>query len=634
MVIGIGMILLMVRGYYFKGVHPSSLPPTVSASDTATTISTSSTTFIDLFETEGVPTLFEGTLFTDATTTLYLYKRGGSSSKEVIHGAYLEEGQGLIEGSVVPTDPRKILLDFIDYPGIFPSGHATTTLSQDGQTMQGVIVYDDGTASHSFVLKKKEPLPGSIPFSIQRISGTWQSLPFVDTCEVELEYPVTNDVDVNRLIMQAMIQPGSKSIEDDATRYLESCQDLATDTTLHVHRNGIQMSRHKIATVKLNQNGLLSLFIQGDDWDGSAHQSRVNTSVTIDLEKIKIITLGDLVDAPHLQDFLTYEKKSLLEASYGYLNHVEPLSHEEFAQMGEYQSLQSFVSSTHFLPASVQKQRYGSLQDFYLTPTGLIKYYNSYELGSWMNTPEVIMWYQGQPLFSRTSVLQRLPLFQQDQEAHKKEIQELKQALMDLPGTVTTDTSRWRTFVSKEYGYSLMYPPEFLTTIDPNQLHQTQSSPDRPEDLHDFALYYPMPEGFPTSFLVQVTKEGQWEKKQPLGYVPLRSSQQWKEEKQFLAQAHPGDGCDFLITKSEPGDTSQDCRVLRFQGMSVLDRQLTWPPSMMVGHVLTFYRGETRYDINIPNAFYDYHNFDVLDAVKKGTILEIGEKIFQSMKFK
>jgi hypothetical protein len=593
---------------------------------------------------EGQVVTFTGPLFSSATTTIFLYNLSNGLEPEKYRGTYTEDAstatnsfsvrEGYIEGTISSANNQLILLRFFDQISYQETAQATTTLSSDGK-LRGELKEIEGT-SRVFEMKKIPLLPGGIGLSIHHLKTSLQSSPFIDVCEFEATYPVTDDPEINQLIQKALSSSTTKDIEEEAEAYLADCKRrTTTDGIGFVHENNLRMSRSLETQITLNQNGILSFFLHGWDWAGGAHGAITDRSITIDLEQKRLVTLSDLVPTSRLRDFLAYQKQWTLETSFARLHDENSISPEQFAQMADFDVLRSFISSTEYLSREEQNHRYGGLQDFYLTPSRLVKYYNSYDLGPWMNTPRIEIAYQGQPLFSSSTLLQRLPAIQTNLRVEKEIGDAFKKRWSEVPGRFTTTTSQWQTFTSPKYGYQISYPPEFLTQIDPRELHQTQSSPDRPEALHDFSLYYPMPEGFPSSFLIQVSERSTWQKLQPHGYRPLVSQEQWDEERLFLRNAQIGDGCDFLNIKYVPEilGFSHACRVIQVNGITMLDRELPWSPSTMIGRTVTFYQGDKRFDINLPNGFYDFLPFSEVDRVKSGTILDIGERILKTMRF-
>lgn len=359
--------------------------------------------------------LLQGKLFSDATTTLSLRQSPDRYRPRTITGRYSEEGTKNL-GLMIGTYPERDDWDHLTFrikplEAYFHEGDGVQTVTgawaSGGKEFVGTIQGVSEAKPRSFVLRvvSQTDIPKSAEIKFRRIRETWSSSPWVDVCEYGVEYPeVTSPQSerMNKIIQNTLLERGMTTLQEQVQTYIRAC----LPGTWPVNGSGNQS--HLIATeIGMNERNILSFFFYSEDWEGGAHQTMKSKAVSFDLTTGKRITFSDLIAPEHLHDFIKYEGKKTLEAEYANFQQAVPpiQDRETFDQLPDFDDLKTFVAATSTLSISEQVRRYGDLKNFYLTPKGLVIFYNSYDLGMWANTPHVLLPYDEWKSFARVNAL-------------------------------------------------------------------------------------------------------------------------------------------------------------------------------------------------------------------------------------
>lgn len=210
-----------------------------------------------------------------------------------------------------------------------------------------------------------------------------------DRCVYELVYPALEpsyaqseeDYErwdaVNRAIqdvafagMVATTTANEYDIQSSAQRYLADCRNDVQDLIKELGEEETSYMSYVQSlgyTTELFQDGLLSLVIQSYSYTGGAHGLPWMTALTIDLPEGERLTLGDFVKTDSLKPFMQQVRRVLLDEWNDAL--FEAAKTE----------LEGFVEDTSPLTDD-QREAFSNLEDFYLTPTGFVFYWNVYDI--------------------------------------------------------------------------------------------------------------------------------------------------------------------------------------------------------------------------------------------------------------
>ncbi len=130
-----------------------------------------------------------------------------------------------------------------------------------------------------------------------------------------------------------------------------------------------------VYSITLNEHQLLSLGLDEYSYTGGAHANQNQLYLNLDLVSNRLLKLQDLIKPDSLKTFVQLEKFKLLEAQ------ADNLYSERIA---EYEAL---MIDTRLLSAEQQIEGYGGIDNFYLTPTGIVTYYNPYDLAPYAAGP-------------------------------------------------------------------------------------------------------------------------------------------------------------------------------------------------------------------------------------------------------
>ncbi len=210
-----------------------------------------------------------------------------------------------------------------------------------------------------------------------------------DRCVYELSYPQlepshSQDEEdyerwetANRLIEDvafpgyvATTTAGEYDIQASAIRYVAECKGELEEITKEVGGESTDYMNYVQSlgfTTQLFQDGLLSLTLQSYSYTGGAHGLPWMTGLTMTLPAGERLSLGDLVKADSLKPFMQRVRGDLLEEWSDALFEAAKIE------------LEAFVDDSSPITAD-QQATLSNLEDFYLTPTGFVFYWNVYEI--------------------------------------------------------------------------------------------------------------------------------------------------------------------------------------------------------------------------------------------------------------
>lgn len=210
-----------------------------------------------------------------------------------------------------------------------------------------------------------------------------------DRCVYELAYPALEPAyaqseedyerwdAVNRVIQDAAF-PGvvatttanEYDIQSSAQRYLADCRNDVQDMIKELGEGESSYMSHVQSlgyTTELFQDGLLSLVLQSYSYTGGAHGLPWMTALTIGLPEGEQLSLGDLVKAESLKPFMQRVRRLLLD------EWSDALFERAKTEM------EGFVEDTSPITED-QRVTFSNYEDFYLTPTGFVFYWNVYDI--------------------------------------------------------------------------------------------------------------------------------------------------------------------------------------------------------------------------------------------------------------
>lgn len=216
-------------------------------------------------------------------------------------------------------------------------------------------------------------------------------------CDIALAYPNLANTSLPTEVRAAAEQQIAQfltsslnSVEDNATLadieswaddYLETCQQEITDEYQAFHDNGddlfmnLERSVEVIYDVKLNQDGRLSFGLNEYAYTGGAHPNQFMRYFTLDAGANKILTLGDIINPTQLKPFLQYAAAQLLADN-------RDLLYPEATE-----GYDALINDSAEMSAEEQLETYGDQDNFFLTPTGLVLYYNTYDIAPYAAGP-------------------------------------------------------------------------------------------------------------------------------------------------------------------------------------------------------------------------------------------------------
>lgn len=169
-----------------------------------------------------------------------------------------------------------------------------------------------------------------------------------------------------------------------ADEYIETCKQEITAEYNALAGQGeefftnLQRVVNVVYKMTINEFHLVTIGFEEYANTGGAHPNQRTVYYNIDRGGNRLLTLGDVVSSEHLRDFLKVEKTKLLEA---HENDIYPESAEEF---------QAIVNDKSRMSPEDQLEEYGSFNGFYLTPTSIVTYYNTYDIAPYAAGPITI----------------------------------------------------------------------------------------------------------------------------------------------------------------------------------------------------------------------------------------------------
>ena len=216
-------------------------------------------------------------------------------------------------------------------------------------------------------------------------------------CTVNISYPVIESPDLPEKISLQMEHEighfvasalsytedvdGTTDLHRVADNYLEVCRQEIESEYTNLSSAGEELFTNLKRTidvvyqVELNQFQLLTLGLDEYSYTGGAHPNQTSMYLNIDRGGDRLLTLGDILKPEHLKVFMQYEKAQLLT------DNRESLYPEI---IDEYDALVEDEAET---TPEQQREAYGKFDRFYLTPTSIVTYYNTYEIAPYAAGP-------------------------------------------------------------------------------------------------------------------------------------------------------------------------------------------------------------------------------------------------------
>ncbi len=169
-----------------------------------------------------------------------------------------------------------------------------------------------------------------------------------------------------------------------ADEYLETCKQEITAEYNSLAGQGeefftnLQRAVNVAYKMTINEFHLVTIGFEEYANTGGAHPNQRIVYYNIDRGGNKLLTLGDIISPEHLRSFLKLERTKLLTA---HENDLYPESAEEF---------QKLIDDSSDMSPEKQLEEYGSFNGFYLTPTSIVTYYNTYDIAPYAAGPITI----------------------------------------------------------------------------------------------------------------------------------------------------------------------------------------------------------------------------------------------------
>lgn len=163
---------------------------------------------------------------------------------------------------------------------------------------------------------------------------------------------------------------GAFDLERGADAYIESCraelEELATAIG-NDETNYMQYVQSMSYDVELLQDGLASVVIHSYAYSGGVHGLPWIHGVTLTVPEGRRLRLGDLVSEDRLKPLMQMVRRELVD------DWNDALFPEASA------ALSAFIADTN--PATAEERTaFSAYEDFYLTPTGVVFYWNVYDV--------------------------------------------------------------------------------------------------------------------------------------------------------------------------------------------------------------------------------------------------------------
>ena len=345
------------------------------------------------------PTSLEEVLPADAVGTIQAWRGSllGSSETDVwlvshlnvmpgdrpaVRGLFAERGSSrrgnLMSQSMTPSG---FTFSFNWGPEEDNQGYGTTThiRTSMGDTLQGEVTM--GSSTHAFTLYPASSLPS---FALRRVAtSTYDG--DKERCSFSVEYPellpsslISQSLPIPDQVREAInanilqsLQSGTSTLPLQAQAFLSDCQSQLADLKKE-NPDALPESAFYTQTVEPDvafaNNQVISLVFLNYSYTGGAHGNYGYDAHTYDLQTGKELTLADLVQSDKLQDFYRLVSIKLLNTNRDLL-FPETVT-----------DIETFLKSKATTSTQAQLESYGHLSNWYLTPQGIVFFYNPYEI--------------------------------------------------------------------------------------------------------------------------------------------------------------------------------------------------------------------------------------------------------------
>lgn len=293
---------------------------------------------------------------------------------DIVRGSftYYEAGKpasGLILGSATGSDDTLLLGmytgrwdDFASGTGTWQGDKLALELDLGGQIRHVTLapVKRDGSATFDVVTATKND---------PRDNQT-------DRCTFDFVYPVLTGGSAHLDEANAQIrtdfglEPTSTPrllAEDFVSRCAEDIRGLESDTTTADYAKDLSYDSQTYFSVERNRDGVVSFLIDSYDYEGGAHGMPGIYGVNVDLATGKEIRLGDIVKRDDLKPLLQMVESKVLERD------SDALFDEPLAKFKEFVKDKKPATESDLV-------EFAGLDNFYLTETSIVFYWNVYEI--------------------------------------------------------------------------------------------------------------------------------------------------------------------------------------------------------------------------------------------------------------
>ncbi|MEK7183608.1 MAG: RsiV family protein [Patescibacteria group bacterium] len=244
--------------------------------------------------------------------------------------------------------------------------------------------------------RESENMVGDVPIETVEIQKDFVLNEFAE-CKVHISYPsfgssylpplvsAQSEHEMSQFIAAALNYNedvnSMSELEEIANAYVEICRSEIESEYNNLATAGEELFMNLKRTVdivyniKLNQFHLLTVGLDEYSYTGGAHSNQRMQYINIDRGGDQLLSLDDIIKPEHLKVFLQYEKAQLLA------DNRESL-YPEVAD--EYDAL---IEDLAVLTSEQQLDTYGSDTNFFLTPTSIVTYYNSYDIAPYAAGP-------------------------------------------------------------------------------------------------------------------------------------------------------------------------------------------------------------------------------------------------------
>jgi hypothetical protein len=226
----------------------------------------------------------------------------------------------------------------------------------------------NGQAPMDIVLAPKK---GGANFDVVTVTGSDKRTDGSERCSFNFAYPVMHNDNADAVIRKDFGLGATSTAQDLSDEFISRCKsdidDLLSDTTTADYAKDMAYDSETLFSVERNRGNVISFLIDSYDYEGGAHGMPGIYGVNIDVNAGKSLTLGDLVKRDDLKPLLQKVEAQVLK-EYSDALFDEPLA-----------NFKKFVADQH--PASESELvTFAGLDNFYLTDTGIVFYWNVYEI--------------------------------------------------------------------------------------------------------------------------------------------------------------------------------------------------------------------------------------------------------------